>query len=85
MSMKVFYHVHKPNLIHTMYLAELCETQQRCNDDYGNAFFCVLKDGRRNAHDNQIISADFLVIIKNWFIYTVRFWFFTLRFYKWKY
>lgn len=55
-----------------MYLAELCETQQRCNDDYGNAFFCVFKDGRRNAHDNQIISADFLVIIKNWFIYTTR-------------
>lgn len=46
-----------------MYLAELCETQQRCNDDSGNAFFRVLKDGRRNAVVNQIISADFRVII----------------------
>jgi hypothetical protein len=43
-----------PSLIHTMYLAELCETQQRCNDDRDNAFFRVLKDcpRRRNADVN---------------------------------
>lgn len=35
--------------IHTMYLAELRETQQRCNDDCGNAFFSVLKDVRRTT------------------------------------
>lgn len=31
--------VHEPRLIHTMYLAELRETQQRRNHGGGNAFF----------------------------------------------
>lgn len=44
-----------------MYLAELCETQQRCNHACGNAFFRVLKD-RRSADVNQIINEDFRVI-----------------------
>lgn len=46
-----------------MYLAELCETQQRCNHGRGNAFFRVLKYVRLNADVNQIINPDIRVII----------------------
>lgn len=41
---------------------------------YGNVFFRVFKDGRRNGWDvNQIIGADFLIIIKNWFTFPFKF------------
>lgn len=47
-------------LIHTVYLAELCETQARCNDDCGNAFLVCLKTpAALHVHDNHIVDVHY--------------------------